>query len=492
MFSYSKFTHNYTKSVFNHTQPISSEFRVFVNGEEVPVYSCHISKYSFNCVWPGHQRCLDQYEEASFINLVSDEAIKIEVELLKPPAGRVRVKPYSKNIDVTSENGRYTFQIKENGQYVLQVGSYHKTLYIFNNKPVLCEEPSKVTHYFGPGIHFAGKIVLHSNESVYVDKDAYVYGCIYAENAENIRVFGNGIFDDGTEERVSIHCYEPFANGNIKFYECKNIKIEGVGFTDSAIWCVNVFGCHDVEIDGIRVFGQWRYNTDGIDIVNSQNVFIKNSFIHSFDDTITVKGIDRYVHIDCKNIHTENCVLWCDWGKACEIGIETACTEYENISFVNCDVLRGGDNVCDIQNGDTAEVHNIRFENIRAEYNSFDTPLVYQANDSQKYDKENEQYTPNLISVRNHPFRTERNSSEWGVPLEHAEVDLSRVKPGSVHDVIFKNISVYYDDDLYLKNGKPDIRVRIVKTREDTEFYNISVEDIKVNGKAFDFIINDN
>ena len=78
-------------------------------------------------------------------------------------------------------------------------------------------------------------------------------------------------------------------------------------------------------LDNIKVFGQWRYNTDGIDIVNSQNITVKNTFVHSFDDTICIKGIDRYIHADCEYILVENCVLWCDWGRCCEFGFETAC-----------------------------------------------------------------------------------------------------------------------------------------------------------------------
>ena len=79
MFSYSKFTHYYTKSVFNYEEPISEDYKVFVNGEEIPVYTCRISQYPFNRVWPGYQRSINQTELASFVNIVSDEAVDIEV-----------------------------------------------------------------------------------------------------------------------------------------------------------------------------------------------------------------------------------------------------------------------------------------------------------------------------------------------------------------------------------------------------------------------------
>ena len=77
MYSYSKFEHHYTKSYFKYVEPISEDYRVFVNGEEIPVYTCRISKYPFNTVWPGHQRPFEQSEAASFVNIVSDEEIKL-------------------------------------------------------------------------------------------------------------------------------------------------------------------------------------------------------------------------------------------------------------------------------------------------------------------------------------------------------------------------------------------------------------------------------
>ena len=67
---------------------------------------------------------------------------------------------------------------------------------------------------------------------------------------------------------MAVHCYENYTNGNLKFYDCKDVTVEGVLLRDSAIWCVNLFHCENVLIDNIKVFGQWKYNTDGLDIVN--------------------------------------------------------------------------------------------------------------------------------------------------------------------------------------------------------------------------------
>ena len=254
MFSCSEFKHDYCKSYFKYEEPVSTDFRVLINGREVPVYTCRISKYPFNRVWPGFQRPVDQTEIVSFVNIVSDEELRLEV-LTDLPLDRVLIKPYSKGICHQEGEGRISFTLKENGQYVLECGSYHHCLYIFNSKPIPAPQPDEVTHFFGPGIHFPGKIRLHDNESVYVDKDALVYGCIYAEDAKNIHVFGNGVLDDSHEERTGNYCYEDYTNGNVKFYDCENLRIQGVLLKNSAIWCVNLFHCFDVDID-VKVFVQ--------------------------------------------------------------------------------------------------------------------------------------------------------------------------------------------------------------------------------------------
>lgn len=481
MYSYSKFEYN-KERLYKYKLPISEDYRVFLNGEEIPVYTCRISEYPFNRIWPGFQRPINQTEIASYVNIVSNEEIELEV-IANRKYERILIKPYSKNIEYTDESGKIRFKLKENGQFVLECDSYHHCLYIFNNAPIEAPKKDEVTYYFGEGIHFPGKITLKSNESVYVDKNALVFGCIYAHKADNIRIFGNGIFDDSHSERTGNYCYEEYTCGNMKFYECNNLKIEGVGMQNSAIWCLNLFACDNVSVDGIKIFGQWRYNTDGIDIVNSRNVYIGNSFIHSFDDTITIKGIDRYSYINNEDIHVDGCVLWCDWGKCCEVGIETFCREYKNISFKNCDILRGGSAALDISNGECAQISNVVFENINVEYNNFDTPEQYQSTDDMVYDRKDETSVPILLQIRNSEWRTPETRKDWGIP-EETEIDMTGLEPHMVRDVVCRNINIYYDSGLPLYKGKPPVRINIKSFFDD--YKNIDISNITVNGEKFD------
>lgn len=478
MFSFSTFTHHNEKSKFNHIEHVSNDYTVTVNGKEVPVYCCRISAMPFNRVWPEHQRNLDQTELCSFVNLVSDEELTIEV---KPNRAfnKAFVKPYSKNIVTKSTDGVILFTLKENGGFVLGLDDLHHCLYIFNGKPVEAGDKSKITHYFGPGIYMPGKIELHSGDRVYVDKDALVYGWIFAENQENIEIYGNGIFDGSGEGRFSIHCYEDYTNGNFKMYDCKNIKVSGVGFRDSAIWCLNVFHCENMKFDSVNVFGQWRYNTDGCDIVNSHDIYLNNCFIHSFDDTVSIKGIERYRKFDNFNIHLTGCVFWCDWGKTCTLGVETYAKYYHDISFKNCDILRAGGKACDVQNGNTAEIYNVWFEDIRVEVDGFSPEQQLQSMDSDVYTKQNTIIIPRIFNLENFPF----NSSEWGI-----WADKRHGNESCTHDVTAKDITVYLDEKIPMNDdGTYPTPVYLSSTTDGIRFYNIVLENLVVNGKRLSY-----
>ena len=237
-----------------------------------------------------------------------------------------------------------------------------------------------------------------------------------------------------------------------------------------------------MDIDAINVFGQWRYNADGIDVVNSQRITVKNSFIHSFDDSITVKGIDRYWETDCTDMLFENCVLWCDWGKACEIGLETMCCEYKNITFRNCDVIRGAAVACDIANGDCAQVHDITFENIRLELESFYTAEVYQHTDEQVYTAQDQVKISEFLNIKNRRFRDQAIYQGF---VKEMQLGLSKDDKNyaSVHDITVKDITIYADEKVIDMCGDKCARMAISNYVDTAYFANVYVENVVLNGK---------
>jgi polygalacturonase len=87
----------------------------------------------------------------------------------------------------------------------------------------------------------------------------------------------------------------------VEFYNSKRILIEGVLLTNSPMWDLGLRYDTDVVVDGLRVFNDatdptGAPNTDGIDLVGSNEVFLTRLDINTGDDNVAMKsglpGID--------------------------------------------------------------------------------------------------------------------------------------------------------------------------------------------------------
>ena len=126
-------------------------------------------------------------------------------------------------------------------------------------------------------------------------------------------------------------------HGNLVLNHCKNCLIEGIVLRDAPMWSTILRNdCENITVDNIKIVGQWRYNSDGINICTSKNVTVQNCFVRSFDDCIITRG--AYLEGECgnvENVTVQNCVLWCDWGKSMETWCGQKPTEIKNITFKN-------------------------------------------------------------------------------------------------------------------------------------------------------------
>lgn len=345
-------------------EPKSNDFKMLVNDQPVFVYQARVSKYPINQVWPGYQRPMNQTEIASFAYL--DFSGKIEVKIISDkPVKTLNIRPTPFGIKSSLNGNTITFSLSKPMQFVVEVNGYHNALHVFAN-PIeefnIKKDDPKV-HYYGPGVHEAGRIKLKSDEIVFIDGGAVVYGSIEGINVNNIKILGRGILDASKIGRSE-------ARNMIYFKEVQNARISGIILRDPQEWAVKPTQSDNLDIDNIKLIGFWRYNADGIDIVNSKNVTIRNCFVRAFDDNIVFKGLVSSFsekHHSIENVKVDNCVLWNDWGRAIEIGLETVADTIKNISFTNCYIPRFTFIALDIQNGDRAWVKDIHFKNIYIE-----------------------------------------------------------------------------------------------------------------------------
>lgn len=259
-------------------------------------------------------------------------------------------------------------------QFVVEVNGYHQALHVFAN-PIEEHKPGKKNpkvHYFGPGVHEAGTLILKSGETVYIEGGAVVHGVISSQNTRNITIAGRGILDAGKIERGK-------APDMIDLKGVVNAQISGIILRDPHLYTVRPLNCDSLTIDNIKLIGLWRYNTDGIHPENCKNVTIRNSFVRAFDDAIVFSGERRgrkAPYNIMENIKVDSCVIWNDWGRALEIGAGTVADTIKNFTFSNIYIPHFTAIAMDIQNCDRGFVENINYKNISIEDPILDSARV--------------------------------------------------------------------------------------------------------------------
>lgn len=326
-------------------------YHVYVSGRKMEPYRVKVSAMPFNQVWAGTQRPAQQSEEAYVVSFDMDSPVELEVELENDFDG-YEIRPLSKSFS-HKRNGRKIFlSIDHPMQFTLEIDGSHNALHIFAN-PV-SQKPQGDVIYYGKGEHKADLIWLESNQTLYLDEGAIVHGIVYAKDAENVRIMGRGILDAsiyrrgnddsaGGREVIDALLSRGFSpidmkyHGNLVLNHCKNCLVEGVILCDAPMWSTIIRNdCENITLDNIKIVGQWRYNSDGINICTSKNVTVKNCFVRSFDDCIITRG--AYLEGEqgnVENVLVENCVLWCDWGKSLETWCGHKPTEIKNVTFRN-------------------------------------------------------------------------------------------------------------------------------------------------------------
>jgi len=399
----------------------SDLYEVRVNGAAVFVHRARVSAVPFNQVWPGYQRPLDQTEEAAFAYFDAAGPVTVEVTS-KRPVDRVAIRPTSFGIQPERDGDRIVLRMAQPRHVTVEVNGTHQALHLFASPPE--KDPPEPgdpnVRYFGPGVHRPGRITLQSNETLYVAGGAVVYGSVYATGAENVTIRGRGILDVSLLERGE-------GGGAVRLSDCRNVTVEGLVMRDPDVWCLSLFGCRGATIRDVKLVGLWRYNADGIDVCNSQDVTVEGCFVRSFDDSIVLKGLkNRYDDRPVCDVRVRRCVIWNDWGRALEIGAETCAPAIRDVVFEDCDVIRTCHIAMDIQHGDRATVENVRFENIRVEVDDEAYPPKMQGHPEEKYGLEKSSYCPALLVLV--------------IRKNHYSKDAER---GRIRDVLFKDVRVY-------------------------------------------------
>ena len=458
---------------------------VTVNGIPAKTTAARVSAMPYNTSWPGMQRPIDQTELAPVLSFSSDETVTVTVTYETAPA-EVLVRPLSKSVTAEVKGSTATLTLTTPGAYTVEADGFHNALHIFFD-PVKDFEPCasgmETVLRYGAGIHEVGDVEIFSNTAIILDRDAVVYGSFTAVNAENVTVCGYGVIDGSRELRDDHTPLLPYdydgpipadreafwqfmadtrcLNGILRFYRCRNIRVEGVTLRDASTFALIPANCEDMVIDNLKTIGMWRYNSDGIDLFNCRRVVIRNCFLRDFDDCIVLKGIKGWDEWSMEHILVENCVTWCDWGRNLEIGAETNAPTYRDIVFRDCDCIHGSTAFCDIQHHNSADIYDVTFEDIRCEYTKYQLPDTYQ------HDM-NAPFTP--ATPTRHPILL-------AAPIFRSGLFAKDGLNGRTHDVTFRNIQILTDAE-----GLPRPAVWIVGVDEEHNVTDITVDGVYRDG----------
>ncbi len=452
--------------------PVADNIRCTVGGHDVPVLPCRVSAVPFNRRWPGHQRQIEQTEIAYFVHFEMHGPTVVEVR----PGRAVKeavVRPLSRNVRTHLDNDVITFTLPSPGGYSLEMDGYHHNLHLLADPPkkydVDIHDPRTI--YFGPGCHDIGILHMRDEQTVFIDEGAVVYGCIHATDCKDIRILGRGILDNSKNKETILFEVEKPGDGlfdvknakrehTIHLVRCRNVLLDGFTIRDSLCYNVGLWGCDDVRIDNLKIIGNWRYNTDGINFHNCRRCHVTRCFLRTFDDTICFKGHMGYQPV-CEDILVEDCVVWCDWDHCLEVGAECCAEHMRNLTFRNIDVIRSVDIAMDIVNVDYGWVHDVLFEDIRVEVDRVCQQPRIQRSDEEVYEIDPDStWIPRLMCCS---------------IIEHPEYSEGRPERGRISDITFRNIHVFSESGRMppsLFSGY-DAQHRVT---------NVLIEDLYLNG----------
>jgi hypothetical protein len=368
--------------------PLSRNFTLTLDDFDIPVY----------------ETCSRYGTEISFAYFDMDGSIPVNLtveHLHGSSVESVRCLPQKYGITATQRGRKTEFTIVDPETYLTLIwNDDHKSrpLHIFANGPdnwgiddarTVSKGSRESVVYFGPGYHeqpLGEPIRLKSDQTLYLAGGAWVNGSVLVERgSRNVHICGHGILapDQISDNKI--------ARGIQVDPGCSDIIIEGI-ITNKRVtgWCGILIHSRNIRIENYKVVTGCIWSTDGMNPVNSQNVFYKNCFIRCGDDTIAVKGFKKFGTRNLpeddpadspanENIQVESCILWSDNNNAIVLGQETKAAFYKNIHFRDCDILFTNDlsdrqGVLSLICLDGTNYSDISFEDIRVDH--FQTTLI--------------------------------------------------------------------------------------------------------------------
>ena len=159
-----------------------------------------------------------------------------------------------------------------------------------------------------------GPLALKSNVTLHLEKGAVLRGdpdpavykaaklpaLIHVKDAENVAITGEGTID-GRGGMMSSKVSRPHL---VNFWECRNVKVEGVTLRCGGSWTLFARRCDGVVYRGVKIWSHLNHCEDGMD-VSSRNVLIEDCDVDADDDALVFKTSEPDIVVE--NVEVRNC-----------------------------------------------------------------------------------------------------------------------------------------------------------------------------------------
>ncbi len=330
--------------------------------------------------------------------------VEVEIVCLYTEIEHVNISPASRSVDC-SHDGR-TISFKLNGPQKLSVeinGGRFRNLHLFANpleagvpqpdgagvhlvQPGIHRCPDLLallkraegrktglpqTLYFAPGTHYIEETVfaVPSGTVIYLAGGAAFVGSLVCDRVEDVEIRGRGVV-----YLADFHRFSAFRGVRIIF--SRRVSVEGITVIDPPHYSIFIGQSKEIAVTNFKSFST-RGWSDGIDIMSSSEIAIRDVFMRNSDDCIAIYGSRWDYFGDSRNISVRDSVLWADVAHPLMIGTHGDHRRggdiIENIVYENIDILEHHEpqenywGALAINAGDCNTVRNVLYSNIRVE-----------------------------------------------------------------------------------------------------------------------------
>jgi len=427
---------------------LSADYEVHAAGQKVDTYMARVLDPPF----AGKQ--WDHGGSYSFANF--DMSGRIEVRIVSKRSLRnVAIRPKSSGIQPTLVDD-HTLKLTLDRPRKLSVepdGKKGPLLLFANPLEINAPKPSdKDVVYFGPGVHKPEKIVLQSNQTLYLAGGAVVKAEVLAQGA-NIRICGRGILDGSDWE------WRKGPVGNlIAIRNSADVEVNGITLRGSSHWTIVPKNCQRITIRNVKLCNSRVQNDDGINPCNSQDVLIADCFIRSDDDCVALKGLDFSApNSNVERVTVENTILWCDRARIFLLGHESRAAFMRKVTLRNLDIVHFSMTPFLLEPGEDMRLEDITIEDIRIHGEGQREFIRLRPVVNQYMRKK----VPGFIrKIRFRNVTVHGQSGDYLVQIQGADAK------HDVRDVTFENVSIV--DSKLTEESR---RVRVGKYTENVSFH---------------------